>query len=91
VDYTITGLTSTPGVTPTQRASFTRLIPVTEIELGASVHLSDRFTVSGGYLVSAWHDLGFGDQYFAVLTPVFYDDANILGFDGFFVRAEVTY
>ena len=24
-------------------------------------------------------------------TPVFYDDANILGFDGFFVRAEVLY
>jgi hypothetical protein len=91
VDYTITGTTSTPGVTPTQRASFTRLIPVTEIELGASVHVTDNFTISGGYLVSAWHDLGFGDQYFAVLTPVFYGDANILGFDGFFVRAEVLY
>lgn len=91
VDYVTTGITSTPGITVAQRASFTRVIPVTEIELGASVHVSDRITISGGYLLSAWHDLGFGDQYFATLTPIFYDDANILGFDGYFLRAEAAY
>jgi hypothetical protein len=91
VDYVTTAVSATPGVVPTQLASFTRLIPVTEIEVGGSVHLSENLTISGGYLFSAWHDLGFGDQYFATLTPVFYDDANILGFDAAFLRAEVAY
>jgi hypothetical protein len=91
VDYLTTGITATPGVVPTQRADFERLIPVTEIEVGGSVHLTDNFTITGGYLFSAWHDLGFGDQYFATLTPVIYDDANILGFDGLFARAEVAF
>ena len=48
---------------------------------------------SAGYLFSAWHDLGFRDQ-FDLQTLVesnTTDTANILGFDGFFVRLEVGY
>jgi hypothetical protein len=91
VDYLTTSVTATPGVTPSQRARFTRVIPVTEIEVGASVHATDNFTISGGYLLSAWHDLGLGEQNFATLTTGFYDDANILAFDGWFVRGELLY
>lgn len=91
VDYTTT-LTDvqTPGIVQTQRASFTRVIPVTDIELGVSAHIRDSITVSSGYLLSSWHDLGMGDQSDFGLQ-LEYDDANILSFDGFFVRAEVTY
>jgi hypothetical protein len=70
-----------------------RVIPVTEIEAGLTAHLGKHVNLSSGYFISAWHDLGFRDEYnfggnFQLLM---YDDANILGFDGYFARAEVTY
>lgn len=70
-----------------------RIIPVTEIEAGASAQLSKNARFSAGYLFSAWHDLGFRDQ-FDLQTLVesnTTDTANILGFDGLFVRLEVGY
>jgi len=70
-----------------------RIIPVTDIEAGASAQLSRNSRLSAGYLFSAWHDLGFRDQ-FAIQTLVesnTTDTANILGFDGFFLRLEVGY
>ena len=56
-------------------------------------------TFSAGYMLSAWHDLGFRDEPVLgrqALNPVdvlvsHYDDANILGFDGFFARVEFAY
>ncbi len=90
VNYTTTSTdAANPGVVPVRRASFTRIIPVTDIEVGGSLHLS-RATVSAGYLFSAWHDLGMGDWYDYGIQ-LNYDDANILGFDGYFIRAEVAY
>jgi Legionella pneumophila major outer membrane protein precursor len=72
-----------------------QIIPVTEIEAGLTGQLTNHTRVSAGYLLSAWHDLGFRDEFPATgLDPVFpirYDDANILGFDGFFARVEVAY
>lgn len=77
-----------------------RMIPVTEIEAGATAHLGNHVQLSAGYFLSAWHDLGFRDTYnfpgpaggggggFQLGN---YDDANILGFDGLFARAEITY
>lgn len=70
-----------------------RMIPVTEIEAGVSAHLGKHVTLSSGYFLGAWHDLGMRDEYnyggnFQLLS---YDDANILGFDGFFARAEVAF
>jgi hypothetical protein len=70
-----------------------RSIPVTEIEAGASAQLTCNSMVSAGYLFSAWHDLGFRDQ-FDIQTLVesnSTDTANILGFDGLFVRFELGY
>jgi hypothetical protein len=69
-----------------------RIIPVTEIELGATAHLGSRASISAGYFWAAWHDLGMRDTYaFPQFQLSHYDDANILGFDGFFARAEVTF
>ena len=70
-----------------------RIIPVTEIEAGLSTQLTQSSRVSAGYLFSAWHDLGFRDQ-FDIQTAVesnSTDTANILGFDGFFARVEVGF
>ena len=48
--------------------------------------------LSSGYLFSAWHDLGFRDQFnYLTFLDTNYDDANILGFDGFFARLEASY
>ncbi|MGI9328725.1 MAG: Lpg1974 family pore-forming outer membrane protein [Pseudomonadales bacterium] len=70
-----------------------RMIPVTEIEAGLSGHIGCHVTVSSGYFLSAWHDLGIRDTYdFGGNFQLnHYDDANILGFHGLFARAEVAY
>ncbi|MEM9186697.1 MAG: hypothetical protein AAGB00_09405 [Planctomycetota bacterium] len=73
----------------------TQIVPVTELEVGGSVFLTRNASVTGGYLFAAWHDLGHRPEYdfgsgSAVQLESF-DDANILGVDGWFVRAEVTY
>jgi len=78
------------------RNSARRVIPVTEIEAGVSAHLGDNITLSSGYFIAAWHDLGMRDVYnFGTIPPGLqlssFDDANILGFDGFFARAELAF
>jgi hypothetical protein len=81
------------GFRSTLTARGRRIIPVTEIEAGLSSQLTSSSRVSAGYLFSAWHDLGFRDQ-FDIQTLVesnSTDTANILGFDGLFVRFEVGY
>lgn len=72
-------------------------IPVTEIELGGTAHLGAHASLSAGWFWSAWHDLGISPTYdfeqggANVFQTAFYDDANILGFTGFFARAEVAF
>ncbi len=81
-----------PSVNRTTRFSSNQIIPVLDIEAGGTFFVTDRLTVAAGYLFSAWHDLGMRDT-FDVLngqTPTF-DDANILGFDGYFVRTEFAF
>ena len=41
-------------------------------------------------MLSAWHDLGFRDEPVRANVQDInsYDDANILGFDGYYVRCE---
>ncbi|MCA9230841.1 MAG: hypothetical protein KDA57_09330 [Planctomycetales bacterium] len=83
------------GTTPSSVRSHSntgnRIIPVTEIEAGGTVYLGNHVQLSSGYFLSAWHDLGFRDTYDFGNQLSHYDDANILGFDGFFARAEITY
>jgi hypothetical protein len=83
---------TTPDTVQLQTASYRNIIPVTEIEAGMSVELIRGVSLTTGYLFSAWHDLGFRDQFdFATFLETNYDDANILGFDGFFARLEACY
>jgi hypothetical protein len=91
---------STPTTTDTlltQTISNRQIIPVTEIEAGLTGHITCNTSVTTGYMLSAWHDLGFRDEFRGFTNPggtfleTGYDDANILGFDGFFARLEVAY
>ena len=89
---TIEGGTAPDNVI-TQHMETEQIIPVTELEAGISGQVTCRSRISTGYLLSAWHDLGFRDE-FALGQDVFplrYDDANILGFDGWFARVEVAF
>ncbi len=90
----IRSIEGNPIATTFHRGTFTRIIPVTELELGASMHLRSNINITGGYLMTAFHDLGMSPEYKfegnATLINNF-DDANILSFDGWFVRAELTY
>ncbi|MCA9257971.1 MAG: hypothetical protein KDA61_02170 [Planctomycetales bacterium] len=80
------------AATTIARTKCTHVVPVTEIELGGTLHLGCHANVSAGYFFAAWHDLGFRDEYdFTQFQTSHYDDANILGFDGFFARAELTF
>lgn len=86
---------SNPGVATAfneQTFENTQIIPVTEIEGGVTAQVTRHAALTAGYLFSAWHDLGFRDEdQLNTLLPVRYDDANILGFDGFFARLEVAF
>jgi len=71
-----------------------QIIPVTELEVGFTAQVTCQSRFSGGYLASAWHDLGYRDDFLIdpqLTFPFFYDDANILGFHGWFFRAEFAY
>lgn len=93
LDYLAVGTDGTGAnqFTPTYQ-SCTHVIPVTEIEAGGTVSLTKSMSLSGGYLFSAWHDLGHRAEYNFVATTGgqtnSLDDANILAFDGWFVRLE---
>ena len=85
-DQTLRNFNITPLPTnsiSTSRA--TRVVPVAELEAGVSWRLSPRTVLTGGWLVQSWWDLGLQE------TTTGNDDANILGFDGFFARAEVVF
>ena len=68
-------------------------VPVTELELGGTAHLGAHASLSAGYFLSAWHDLGMSPTYdFNSRFQIsHFDDANILGWNGFFARAEVAF
>jgi hypothetical protein len=76
------------------------IIPVTELEAGMTAQITCHTAITAGYLMSAWHDLGFrnafdvcdcGDAAVPALLPTHHDDGNILGFDGVFARVEVAF
>lgn len=90
VDYSVQG---DPGFTDVALSS-TQLVPVTEIEAGLTGYLTQNISVSGGYMLSAWHDLGNRAEYIYSVSPsqiYSMDDANILSLDGFFLRAEAAF
>lgn len=68
-----------------------RIIPITEIELGATANVGRSASLSAGYFWMAWHDLGMKEVFDTSLIFAGDSGANILGFDGLFVRGEVAY
>jgi hypothetical protein len=81
-----------PVTVNTQTFTTRQIIPVTELEAGVTGQVTCHAAITAGYLYAAWHDLGFRDEdTLNTLLPVHYDDANILGFDGFFARVEFAY
>jgi hypothetical protein len=91
-DVDLQTLINDAGGTAFMRTSNEITVPVTEVELGASAHLGQHGTLSAGYFWSAWHDLGMSPTYsFTNFQVSHFDDANILGFNGFFARAEVAF
>jgi hypothetical protein len=91
-DVEIETLVTNQTGTAFSRKDCEQIIPVTEIELGGSVHLGAHSTLSAGYFWSAWHDLGMSETYnFDQFQVHHYDDGNILGFDGLFARVEVAF
>jgi hypothetical protein len=88
------------GVNPATVESFhsqvTRTIPVTEIELGVKWQPYERLTLSAGWFVQAWWDLGISTQQTSNLLgglgPTFLlDDSNIMSWDGLTLKAELTF
>jgi Legionella pneumophila major outer membrane protein precursor len=73
--------------------SNTQLFPVLDIEAGGEVQVTCNLKLSAGYLFSAWFDMGMRDTIvpLAANQGAWFDDANILGFDGLFARAEYAF
>ena len=74
----------------------TRLVPVTEIEFGASWEVAPRWTISAGWFFAAWWDLGMGETQTSTIFggngPHFMlDDSNIMSWDGLTARIEFTW
>ncbi len=70
-----------------QRDNLTRTIPVVETELGAAWQVNDSLHLSAGWLFQAWFDMGTSGGTFGGFFAGA-DDANIMSFDGLFLRAE---
>lgn len=66
-----------------------RMIPVAEVELGATIWVIPQFAVSAGWNLQCFWDLGMQETGSAT-TPTF-DDSNILGLDSIFVRGEFVF
>jgi hypothetical protein len=95
-DYRMSRSKITPGdsevgtVTTNQFDRFSRMVPVTDIEVGGSWQVAPYTYISAGYFFQCWWDLGQSETVIGTnFGPL--DTANILGFDGFFVRGEMLF
>jgi hypothetical protein len=84
-------INSTPNVdlpTTTNLVSRnSRIIPAADIEIGATWFVRPRFAVSSGWMLMSFWDLGLQET--GSMSGL--ANANILGFDGFFVRGEFVF
>jgi hypothetical protein len=88
--YDFTAAATLPVIAANQSVTLTRLIPVAEMELGASWQPWKALTFSAGWLFQAWFDLGAsGGQFGGIYVPE--DTANIMSFDGLVLRAELAF
>ncbi|REK13042.1 MAG: hypothetical protein DWQ37_10490 [Planctomycetota bacterium] len=96
-DYKETRTLSVPsetGTTPNQVTNefntFSRMIPVSDIEIGGTWQAAPYTFISVGYFFQCWWDLGYGEQIQGTNFGAL-DSSNILGFDGLFVRGEMLF
>jgi hypothetical protein len=95
-DYQMSRISTTPGdqQLPTEITEqfdrYSRMVPVTDIEVGGSWQVAPYTFVSVGYFFQCWWDLGQSETIVGSnFGPL--DTSNILGFDGMFVRAELLF
>ena len=82
------------STTSINQISSTQVVPVTELEAGATVFVLPNVSLTGGYLLAAWHDLGHRATYDFSSTGAeitHFDDANLMTLDGWFIRAEAAF
>jgi hypothetical protein len=98
--YDISTEVTVPGVFGSQSADRVRTVPVLESELGMAWRPTDSIRVSAGWLFQAWFNLGAsGGTFDGERLPVGAvdtafggaDDADIMSFDGLFVRTEINF
>jgi hypothetical protein len=82
--------TTAPAYYATQDTDAIRVLPVAEAEIGAGWSPIPWFDVSAGWLFQVWFDLGASGGNFGGFYTVT-DNANIMAFEGLFVRAEVRF
>jgi hypothetical protein len=89
----IPGDINTPTSITTANDNTSRVIPVTDIEVGGSYQLYSQFFVSAGYFVQCWWDLGYGETIGTGAVTSFgaLDTSNIMAWTGLFVRAELFF
>jgi Legionella pneumophila major outer membrane protein precursor len=83
-------ITTVPPLAASQNTDIFRVVPVAEIEMGAQWRPYSWLDVSAGWLFQAWIDLGASGGNFGSYYTVI-QNANIMAFDGLFVRAQVTF
>jgi hypothetical protein len=67
-----------------------RMVPVTDIEVGGTWQIAPYTFLSAGYFFQCWWDLGQAETIGPGPTGTL-NSANILGFDGLFVRGEMLF
>lgn len=72
-------------------ADQTRIVPVTEIEIGLAWQYGAHFDLSAGWFHQVWWDLGMSEDVPRGDINFFRDDSNIMAWDGLTVRAELTF
>jgi hypothetical protein len=83
-------VTSPTAFQATQDTDDVRVIPVAEAEIGGGWSPIPWFNVSAGWLFQAWFDLGGSGGTFGGFYTVT-ENSNIMAFEGFFLRAELTF
>ncbi|HLJ09896.1 MAG TPA: Lpg1974 family pore-forming outer membrane protein [Planctomycetaceae bacterium] len=82
--------TTVPAFHASQATSETRTVPVAEAELGAAFRATERLTFTAGWLFQAWFDLGTSGGKFGGFY-VIQQNANIMAFEGLFIRGALTF
>ncbi len=82
--------TTAPVFSATQDTDAIRVVPVAEAEFGGGWSPISWLNVSAGWLFQVWFDLGASGGNFGGFYTVT-ENANIMAFEGLFVRAEVKF